>query len=65
MLSCKKFAANFIEKKFLYDVWYGHGAGYSNIKSRHINSNSSIFDQWPKLHLGLDAPSNQKILKGI
>ena len=24
-----------------------------------------IFDQWPKLHLGLDALSNQKILKGI
>jgi hypothetical protein len=24
-----------------------------------------IFDQWPKLHLGLDVLSNQKILKGI
>ena len=24
-----------------------------------------IFDQWHKLHLGLDALSNQKILKGI
>ena len=24
-----------------------------------------IFDQWPKLHLGLVVPSNQKILKGI
>ena len=24
-----------------------------------------IFDQWLKLHLGLDALSNQKILKGI
>jgi hypothetical protein len=24
-----------------------------------------IFDQWPKLHLGLDGLSNQKILKGI
>ena len=24
-----------------------------------------IFDQWPKLHLGLDALRNQKILKGI
>jgi hypothetical protein len=23
-----------------------------------------IFDQWSKLHLGLDALSNQKILKG-
>ena len=23
------------------------------------------FDQWPKLHLGLDALSNEKILKGI
>ena len=23
-----------------------------------------IFDQWQKLHLGLDALSNQKILKG-
>ena len=24
-----------------------------------------IFDQWPMLHLGLDALSNQKILNGI
>ena len=24
-----------------------------------------IFDQWPKLYLGLDALSNQKILNGI
>ena len=24
-----------------------------------------IFNQWPKLHLGLDALSNQKILKFI
>ena len=24
-----------------------------------------IFDQWQKLHLGVDAQSNQKILKGI
>ena len=24
-----------------------------------------IFDQWLKLHLGLDALSNQKILNGI
>ena len=24
-----------------------------------------IFDQWQKLHLGLDALSNQKILNGI
>ena len=24
-----------------------------------------IFDKWLKLHLGLDALSNQKILKGI
>ena len=24
-----------------------------------------IFDQWPNLHIGLDALSNQKILNGI
>ena len=24
-----------------------------------------IFDQWPKLQLGLDALSNQKILNGV
>ena len=24
-----------------------------------------IFDQWPKLHLGLDVLSNQKILNGV
>ena len=24
-----------------------------------------FFDQWPKLHLGLDELSNQKILNGI
>ena len=25
----------------------------------------NFFDQWPKLHLGLDALSNLKILKGV
>ena len=29
------------------------------------NLKKVIFDQWPKLHLGLDALSNQKILNGI
>ena len=32
---------------------------------RYEDDLSVIFDQWPKLHLGLDALSNQKILKGI
>ena len=34
-------------------------------KHRYEDNLWVIFDQWPKLHLGLDALSNQKILKGI
>ena len=36
-----------------------------NIGKRYDNSLRVIFDQRLKLHLGLDALSNQKILKGI
>ena len=36
-----------------------------NFGKRYEDDLSVIFDQWPKLHLGLDALSNQKILKGI
>ena len=32
---------------------------------RYDNNLRVIFDQWLKLHVGLDALSNQKILKGI
>ena len=32
---------------------------------KRYEDNWVIFDQWSKLHLGLDALSNQKILKGI
>ena len=32
---------------------------------RYKDNLRAIFDQWPKLHLGLDALSNQKILNGI
>ena len=34
-----------------------------NIGKRYEDKLRVIFDQWPKLHLGLDALSNQKILK--
>ena len=37
-----------------------HNIGHSNEDDIRV-----IFDQWQKLHLGLDALSNQKILKGI
>ena len=36
-----------------------------NFGERHKDDLRVIFDQWPKLHLGLDALSNQKILKGV
>ena len=36
-----------------------------NFGKRYEDDLGVIFDQWQKLHLGLDALSNQKILKGI
>ena len=36
-----------------------------NFGKRYQDNLRVIFDQWPKLHLGLDALNNQKILKGI
>ena len=36
-----------------------------NFGKRYNDILRVIFDQWLKLHLGLDALSNQKILKGI
>ena len=36
-----------------------------NFSKRDKDDLRVIFDQWPKLHLGLDALSNQKILKGV
>ena len=36
-----------------------------NFGKRNKDDLRVIFDQWPKLHLGLDALSNQKILKGV
>ena len=36
-----------------------------NFGKRYEGDLRVIFDQWQKLHLGLDALNNQKILKGI
>jgi hypothetical protein len=36
-----------------------------NFGKRYEDNLRGIIDQWPKLHLGLDALSNQKILNGI
>jgi hypothetical protein len=36
-----------------------------NFGKRYEDDLRIIFDQWPKLHLGFDALSNQKILKGV
>ena len=36
-----------------------------NCGKRYKDDLMVIFDQWQKLQLGLDALSNQKILKGI
>ena len=36
-----------------------------NFGKRYKDDLGVIFDQWQKLYLGLDALSNQKILKGI
>ena len=38
--------------------------GMLNFGKRYKDDFRVIFDQWQKLHLGLDALSNQKILKG-
>jgi hypothetical protein len=36
-----------------------------NFGKRYEDNLRVIFNQWPKLHLGLDALSNQKIMKGV
>ena len=36
-----------------------------NFGKRYEDNLRVIFDQWPKLHLGLDALSNEKILNGV
>ena len=36
-----------------------------NFGKRYEDDLRFIFDLWPKLHLGLDALSNQKILRSI
>ena len=36
-----------------------------NFGKRYEDNVRVIFDQWPKLHLGLDVLSNKKILKGV
>ena len=36
-----------------------------NFGKRYEDNLRVIFDQWPKLHLGLHALSNQKILNGV
>jgi hypothetical protein len=36
-----------------------------NFDKRYEDDLRVVFDQWQKLHLGLDALNNQKILKGI
>jgi hypothetical protein len=36
-----------------------------NFGERYKDDLRVIFDQWPKLHLGLNALSNQKILNGV
>ena len=36
-----------------------------NFGKRYEDDFSVIFDHWPKLHLDLEAVSNQKILKGV
>ena len=36
-----------------------------NFGKRYKDDLRVIFDQWPKLHLGFDSVSNQKILNGV
>ena len=36
-----------------------------NFGKRYEDTLRVIFDQWPKLHLGLDALCNHRILNGI
>ena len=46
-------------------IFSSYGGSLLNFGKRYEDDKLVIFDQWQKLHLGLDAPSNQKILKGI
>ena len=54
----------------LYRAIFSEGFGTDSLISTMVNGTvlnfgKVLFDQWEKLNLGLDALSNQKILKGI
>ena len=46
-------------------IFASYGGSLLNFGKRYEDDIRVIFHQWQKLHLGLDALSNQKILKGI
>ena len=46
-------------------IFSSYGGTLLNFGKRYEDDIWVIFDQWQKLHLGLDVLSNQKILKGI
>ena len=50
---------------FVHNQLSSNGGSLLNFGKRYEDDIWVIFDQWQKLHLGLDALSNQKILKGI
>ena len=50
---------------FVHNQLSSYGGSLLNFGKRYEDDIWVIFDQWQKLHLGLDALSNQKIFKGI
>ena len=56
---------NFNIKLFQYTLNTMVNGTLLNFGKRYEDELRVMFDQWPKLHLGLDALSNQKILKGF
>ena len=55
-------------KQFIVLFFVTLGILVENVNTSPISDDNfkrAIFDQWPNLHLGLDALSNQKILNGV
>ena len=46
-------------------IFSSYGGSLLNFVKRYEDDKWVIFDQWQELHLGLDALSNQKVLKGV
>ena len=59
------YESQWLEKLWVFQWWMVNGTKLNFGKIWYKGQLRVIFDQWPKLHLGLDAIINQKLLKGI